>query len=222
MTNDETPRRPGDVPVPAPWASATPPPAQPARTEPLAPAAEDDPWLDVTPAPRTPPAPRPGGPRRLVAGAALVAAGAVLGAVIVGAVNRDADAVAVQQQAGAATAGQGQVGGVPGGLPGGGPGQGGRGGLGQGGPGRGGEERVTGTLTAVGGSSVTVRTSAGTASYQLLPQTQVVRGGTLVSAADLQVGDQVLAHVFPSASGDGVLERLIVTGAGTAGTDGTS
>jgi len=79
-------------------------------------------------------------------------------------------------------------------------------------------------LTAVSGSEVTVRTSSGSATYQLVSQTQIVRDGALASASDLQAGDRLLMHVFPAAGSDGVLERLIAvsgTGAGTGGTQGT-
>ena len=69
---------------------------------------------------------------------------------------------------------------------------------------------------------MTVRTASGTATYTITPQTQIVRDGGLVGAADLKVGDTVLAHVFPAQGSDGVLERLIVTAPSSSGGTGAT
>ena len=204
---------------------------------------EPDPWLDVTP-PRPGDAPAfedrgprpPGQGRRLLGIVGLVAAGAVAGGLIVNAVEgfRATDTAAVQpaaanQNGQAGPNGVAPGGGVPGGAQGGVQGgqglQGGGQGLqgGAGGQGLGGEQHVIGTLTAVSGSKVTVRTSSGSATYQLVAQTQIVRDGALASASDLKAGDRVLVHVFPANGSDGVLERLIAvsgTGSGRSGTQG--
>jgi hypothetical protein len=158
----------------------------------------------------------------------LVAAGAVAGALIVNAIGGlgGSNTAAVQPagagQNGTVPNGVAPGGGVQGGAPGaqgGVPGQGLRGGLG----GQDGEQRLTGTLTAVSASRLTVRTSSGPATYQVVSQTEIVRNGAVASASDLKVGDRVLVHVFPANGSDGVLERVIAVtgpapGSGTAGT----
>ena len=63
-----------------------------------------------------------------------------------------------------------------------------------------GEQHLTGRLTAVGDSTVTVRSSSGTATYQVLSDTQIVRDGASAQLSDLQVGDPVLVHVYPASS----------------------
>lgn len=78
-----------------------------------------------------------------------------------------------------------------------------------GGPGRGltGEQRLQGTLTAVGSSSVTVRTSSGTATYAVTSASELVRNGQRVSLSGLKTGEAVLVHVYPL-NGKTVVERL--------------
>ena len=208
---------------------------------------EPDPWLDVTPLrPGDAPAfedrgPRPPGQgRRLLGIVGLVAAGGSRrrahrqrgGGVPRHGHRRGAAGRSEPERAGGtervAPGAGGAQGGVQGGqgLQGGGQGlQGGGQGLqgGAGGQGLGGEQHVIGTLTAVSGSKVTVRTSSGSATYQLVAQTQIVRDGALASASDLRAGDRVLVHVFPANGSDGVLERLIAvsgTGSGRSGTQG--
>src|SRR5690349_5510515 len=232
---------------PPPSVASGPEPAAGAQPAPGWAGVEPDPWLDVTPLrPGEAPAladrgPRPPGQgRRLLGIVGLVALGAVAGGLIVNAVDgfRATDTAALQPaaasqngQAGpnaAVPGGGGPQGGVQGGqgLQRGGQGlQGGGQGLqgGAGGQGLGGEQHVIGTLTAVSGSKVTVRTSSGSATYQLVSQTQIVRDGALASAADLKPGDRVLVHVFPANGSDGVLERVIAvsgTGSGRSGTQG--
>jgi hypothetical protein len=75
------------------------------------------------------------------------------------------------------------------------------------GGGRDGEQRVRGTITEVTATSVTVKSSAGTATYQVTSDTQIVRNGAVVALSGVKVGDPVFVHVYPL--GDRLLvERL--------------
>jgi len=130
------------------------------------------------------------------------------------------------------------TGGLPGGsgstgLTGPGPGGSGPGGSGPGGTGPGGlngaggfagEQRLMGTLTNVSGSTVTVATSSGTASYTIDASTQLVKNGQPVSSlAAMSAGDTVVVHVYPL-NGATHVERVIdgvPGGTGTTGTTGT-
>jgi hypothetical protein len=76
-----------------------------------------------------------------------------------------------------------------------------------------GEQHLTGTLTAVGDSTVTVKSAAGTATYQVVSDTQIVRDGAAAQLSDLQAGDPVLVHVYPASSdGDRMLVERIFAG----------
>jgi hypothetical protein len=70
-----------------------------------------------------------------------------------------------------------------------------------------GEQRVQGTLTSVGSSSVTVSTSAGSATYKVNGSTQIVRNGQMASLSDLKAGEAVFLHVYTS-GGTLLAERL--------------
>jgi hypothetical protein len=88
------------------------------------------------------------------------------------------------------------------------------------GPGGGvaGETRVSGTITVVGSSGITVRQADGTtATYAVNGTTDVRRDGAQSSLSGLKVGDHVLVHVVPSAGGGTVAERIL---AGTSATPG--
>ena len=76
------------------------------------------------------------------------------------------------------------------------PGQGLPGGFG----GLAGEQRLTGTLTALGKSSITVRTASGTATYSVTSATEIVRAGQPATLSYLRVGDSVFVHVYQSGS----------------------
>lgn len=160
-------------------------------------AAQQD-WLRQQP-------PRPAERRRsLLTSAALVAGGLVLGGATVATVQ----AVADDGQPTTAFPGPGgMAGGMPGGTPGmaGGPAGGTTGGVA-------GEEHLEGTLTDVTARSVTVRTSSGTDAYTLTDTTEIVRDGAAATVDDLQAGDPVLVHVYPSTSGDGQLVERIFAG----------
>ncbi|MGN6252002.1 MAG: hypothetical protein ACTHNS_09350 [Marmoricola sp.] len=80
-----------------------------------------------------------------------------------------------------------------------------------------GEQHVTGTLTAVGDGTVTVKTTSGTQTYQVTAATQILQDGATVTLTELKTGSSVLVHVLPSGSGDGTAERVL---AGTSATDG--
>ena len=120
---------------------------------------------------------------------------------------------------------------VTGNLP---PGTGGQGfngppGFGSG-SGVGGEQRLFGTLTAVGSSSFTLRTSSGSTTYRVDATTELVKDGQRVSSLSaMQVGDSVLVHVYP-VNGTAHVERVIDgpppgrggDGGGTAQNTGTT
>lgn len=81
-----------------------------------------------------------------------------------------------------------------------------------------GEERVQGTVTATGASSITIRSSTGaTATYSVNATSQIVRNGSSATLADVRVGDTIFVHLVPSSSGGYVVERLF---AGTSATGG--
>jgi hypothetical protein len=82
---------------------------------------------------------------------------------------------------------------------------------GPGGGGRAGEQRISGTVTKVGPSSVTVSSTNGTATYVVDNNTQIVRNGNLISLSGLRVGDPVFVHVYPSGSSV-VAERILAGG----------
>jgi hypothetical protein len=196
-----------------------------------------DPWIDVTPGLATgDPAPRVADSRgrQVATGIALVAGGAVVGALLVGAYTgraSNSSATALTGQNGTAQNGPVQPG-VPGangqdqpGLQGQGGGQGFGGAPGFGG--NGGEQRIRGTVTAVSSSRLSVKSSSGTATYTIASDTQIVRNGRLASPSDLRAGDAVLVHVFPAANSGGVLERIIAQSSGsssgsTSGDDSTT
>lgn len=84
--------------------------------------------------------------------------------------------------------------------------------------GRDGETHVTGTLTAVTSSSVTVRQAGGTsATYTVDSSTQVLANGKAVAVTALPVGDQVLVHAFPTNSGSAYAERVLAGSSATSG-----
>lgn len=123
----------------------------------------------------------------------LLAAGALVGGIAVAGLQ--ASATPSQPTATVNTTGQGQ---------GQGPGPG-AGGLGA----RTGERPINGTLDAVGPSSITVSSAAGTATYVVNGDTQIVRNGSVVPLSALQVGDPVFVHVYPSGSSM-LAERIFV------------
>lgn len=64
-----------------------------------------------------------------------------------------------------------------------------------------GEQRLSGTVASVSGSSVSVTTGSGTASYAVTAQTEIVKDGQPVALSALKPGDAVFLHVYPSGSG---------------------
>ena len=141
----------------------------------------------------------------------LTAAGLVIAGLVVGAVGTLA--LGHSSSGGTTTltnAGNQQGFGGPGQLPQGGAPQGGdrQGGFGgpPGGAGLDGEW-VQGTLTALGSSTVTVRTSSGTATYAVTSSSELVRDGRRVSLSGLKTGEPVFLHVYPL-NGRTVVERL--------------
>ena len=74
-------------------------------------------------------------------------------------------------------------------------------------PGFAGEQHLTGILTAVGDSTVTVESSSGTATYRVVSDTQILRDGAAAQLSDLNAGDPVLVHVYPASSDS---DRMVV------------
>src|SRR3954468_7942574 len=176
----------------------------------------DDPAPDVVASP-------PAGRRTALAAVGMIAAGALVGAVGVTALRSHssdttaspAGFVAAQVPGGQAVPGQG----VPGqGL----PGQG-QGGFTGGGGGVGGGHGLGGTVTAVGGSSVTIRTASGTTAYGVTAQTEIVRNGALASLSAVRAGDNVFVHLIPGSGSSYVVERLFAqSGSGASSDDDSS
>ena len=79
-----------------------------------------------------------------------------------------------------------------------------------------GEQHIHGTVGAKTSTSVTVKSSSGTATYTVTSTTQIVRNGRSATMSQVQVGDPVLVHVYPSSSGEMLVERLL---AGSSATD---
>jgi len=75
-----------------------------------------------------------------------------------------------------------------------------------------GEQHLTGALTAVGDSTVTVRSSTGTATYQVVSDTQILRDGAVAQLSDLREGDPVLVHVYPASDRDRMVVERIFAG----------
>lgn len=169
----------------------------------------DNDWLatpttdEVATDPAPPSVPSPAPSRRTMAvRAALVAAGAVVGGVVVASVHQGATASTSPTAFGTTQ--------LPGGTFQGGPPNGIGGGLA-------GEQRLSGTLVSVGSSTVTVRTSSGTATYLVTSSTQIIRNGQVVGLSALQAGDPVFVHVYSSGTSSKLtVERLF------AGLTGTS
>ncbi len=96
---------------------------------------------------------------------------------------------------------------------------GGQGFGGQGFGGRGGgvagETRTVGTVTAVSGSTVTVRGTDGTtATYQVNSDTEIARDGAQIALSDVKAGETVLVHVLPGDVAERVLVGTLRRGAG--------
>ena len=167
--------------------------------------ANDEVASDLTPASTA-----PTGRRTLAVRAGLLAAGVVVGGIVVTTVHHGTTSTTSPTSFGVPQGGTGQFapqGGPPGGFSG-----------GFGGGGLDGEQRLSGTLVSVGSSTVTVRTSSGTATYAVTSSTEIVRNGQVVSVGALKAGDPVLVHVYPSgASSRLTVERLF---AGSSAQDG--
>src|SRR3954463_3090229 len=148
------------------------------------------------------------GRRTVLATVGLVAAGAPVGGVAIGAV-RSHTSDSTTATASQTELGDEQVpdGGFPGGRL-----AGGRGGVA-------GEQRLAGTVTAVGGSSVTIRTASGTSAYSVAAQTEIVRNGAVAALSAVRPGDSVFVHLIPGSGSSYVVERLFAQ-SGTGSTSG--
>lgn len=119
-----------------------------------------------------PPAQPPRRRRGLVLGAGLVGAGVVAGAIVGGTVLSDA---ATSSPTPNASSSSPKAPGVPGSRPGHGPGQG---------------LPLSGTVTAVGSSSVTIKTNSGTTEYKVDSNSDIDKNGE-AKLGDLKAGDAV-------------------------------
>jgi hypothetical protein len=80
-----------------------------------------------------------------------------------------------------------------------------------------GEQRIRGTVTAKTSATITLKASSGgSATYVVNSTTQIVRNGRSATLADVKVGDPAFVHVYPSSSGQMLVERLF---AGTSASD---
>jgi hypothetical protein len=161
------------------------------------------------------PDPRPGDRRGAVAkGAGLLVAGVLVG--VLGVTALQHDSTPTSNAASTTAVAPGQQGQVPG-SQGSGQGLGGQGLGGQGlGGGVDGETRTVGTVTAVGGSSVTVKAQDGTtATYRVTGDTQIARNGAQIALSDVRTGETVLVHVLPGDVAERVLIGTFRRGGGT-------
>ena len=72
-----------------------------------------------------------------------------------------------------------------------------------------GEQRLQGMITAKTAASITVKSTAGsTATYTVNATSQIEVNGRNASLSDVKVGESVFVHVYPSASGAMLVERL--------------
>jgi hypothetical protein len=163
----------------------------------------------------TPPSPPPAGPTRWpgrfrgpATTVAIVLAALLVGGGVMYALDHRAGAAATTGIPAVAVPGPNGLGG--GAAPGGAGGPGGAGPLA-------GEQHVQGTVTAKTATTVTVKSSAGTATYTVDASSQIVRNGQAATLAAVQVGDPVLVHVYPSSSGRLTVERLFATGSASGG-----
>lgn len=134
------------------------------------------------------------GPAAWMSTGAWLLAGLVLGATVVAMLHTSKPAGAAglpgAPSANQAPAGQGPQQGFTGGPP---------GGFGSGiGGGLPGEQHVVGTLTSVGGSSITVKSTNGTTTYPIDARTLLVKNGQRVPLSALTAGDPVVVHAYPS------------------------
>ena len=83
-----------------------------------------------------------------------------------------------------------------------------------------GERHVLGTVAATTGSTITVKTSSGSATYTVNATTEIVRNGQSATLAQIRVGDPVLVHVYPSSSGRTLVERLLAGSSASGGPGG--
>jgi hypothetical protein len=73
--------------------------------------------------------------------------------------------------------------------------------------------RLSGTVTAISGSSVTIQTSSGTKTYTVTSSTHLQRNGSTVSLSSFQVGDSVVGST--TTSGGSLLNDLLAGMRGT-------
>jgi hypothetical protein len=81
-----------------------------------------------------------------------------------------------------------------------------------------GEQHIVGTVAATTDSTVTVKTSDGSSTtYTVNATTEIMRNGQAATLSEIQAGDPVLVHVYPSSSGEMLVEKVY---AGFSANDG--
>jgi hypothetical protein len=144
--------------------------------------------------------------------AALIAAGAIVGG---------GAALAVDHSSGSSTTASGQG---TGGAPGGSSGSGFAPGSGSGTSGGAGVSptsyRLSGTITAISGSRVTIRAGSGSKTYTVTSSTHLQRNGSTVVLSSFKTGDSVFGST--TTSGGSTLNDLMVGTPGMGGTGGTA
>ena len=180
------------------------------------PAADDTTWLSADEPDADVVESSPGRRRTALVAVGLVAAGALVSGVAISALRAHTAATTAAQTG--STGAQVPAGQIPSGgqvLP-----DQGQGGFGGGPGGVEGEQRLGGVVTAVGGSSVTIRTASGTTAYAVTAQTEIVRNGALARLSAVRAGDSVFVHLIPAGGSSYVVERLFAQSAGASSGNG--
>ncbi len=80
--------------------------------------------------------------------------------------------------------------------------------------------RLSGTITAVSGSTVTIKATSGTKTYTVTSSTHLMRSGSSASLSSFQVGDSVVGST--TTSGGSALNDLVYGMVGGGGRIGTA
>jgi hypothetical protein len=80
--------------------------------------------------------------------------------------------------------------------------------------------RLSGTITAISGSTVTIKTSSGNKTYTVTSSTQLRRNGSTVALSSFQTGDSVVGST--TASGGSTLNDLMAGMGGGGAPAGTA
>lgn len=209
-----------------PWQGATSTVDRERATDPVTdaevvrPQADHNDWLG--PKPAAPPVFAGSRKRRAGVSVALLAAGALVGAI--GATSYESSS---NSSATTGTGPGGQAQGVPGqtgtgtgtGATAGGVTGGAAGGTTGGQTGASGQQ-VVGTLTAVGPTSITVRSAVGAATYRVTAATRVVLGTSSVALSSLRAGESVVVQLASATTGSSAVAQSVVASTAASGTAG--